>query len=86
MYRSLGAEDLITAPAHVVICAADGFRDKTVRPDELRQTDVTYLKVIGRGWICLSTILDDYSRYIIVPLPGSRLHCKRREGGSSAPR
>ena len=25
----------------------------------------TYLKVIGWGWFYLSTILDDYSRYII---------------------
>ncbi len=70
VYRILSAEDLITAPAHVVICVADGFRDKTVRPNELLlsgngQTDFTYLKVIGWGWFYLSTILDDYSRYII---------------------
>ena len=64
-YRLLKAEDLITAPAHVVICAADEFRDKTTRPNELWQTDFTYLKVIGWGWFYLSTILDDYSRYII---------------------
>jgi putative transposase len=35
------------------------------RPNELWQTDFTYLKVIGWGWFYLSTILDDYSRYII---------------------
>ena len=64
-YRILKAEDLITAPAHVVIRAADAFRDKTTRPNELWQTDFTYLKVIGWGWFYLSTILDDYSRYII---------------------
>jgi putative transposase len=64
-YRILKAEDLITAPAHVVIRAADEFRDKTSRPNELWQTDFTYLKVIGWGWFYLSTILDDYSRYII---------------------
>src|SRR5210317_976521 len=64
-YRLLKAEDLITAPAHVVICAADEFRDKTTRPNELWQTDFTYLKVIGWGWFYLSTILDDFSRYII---------------------
>lgn len=29
------------------------------------QTDFTCLKVIGWGWFYLSTILDDYSRYII---------------------
>ncbi len=65
VYRFLSAEDLITAPAHVVIKAADEFRDKTCRPNELWQTDFTYLKVIGWGWFYLSTILDDYSRYII---------------------
>ena len=65
VYRILSAEDLITAPAHVVIRAADEFRDKTTRPNELWQTDFTYLKVIGWGWFYLSTILDDYSRHII---------------------
>ena len=29
------------------------------------QTDFTYFKIIGWGWMYLSTILDDYSRYII---------------------
>jgi hypothetical protein len=48
-YRILKAEDLITAPAHVVIKAADEFRDKTTRPNELWQTDFTYLKVIGHA-------------------------------------
>ena len=54
-----------TAPAHVVIRAADAFRDKTTRPNELWQTDFTYLKVVGWGWFYLSTILDDHSRYIV---------------------
>ena len=29
------------------------------------QTDFTYFKIIGWGWYYLSTILDDYSRYIV---------------------
>ena len=49
MYRLLKAHDLITSPAFVVIKAADEFRDKTTAPNQLWQTDFTYLKVIGWG-------------------------------------
>ncbi len=65
VYRLLKAHDLITSPAFVVIKASDEFRDKTTAPNQLWQTDFTYIKVIGWGWFYLSTILDDYSRYII---------------------
>jgi transposase InsO family protein len=48
-------------PAFVVVKAADAFKDKTTAPNQLWQTDFTYLKVIGWGWFHLSTILDDFS-------------------------
>ena len=65
VYRILKSYDLITSPAYVVLSAAEEFRDKTTRPNQLWQTDFSYLKVIGWGWFYLSTILDDYSHYII---------------------
>jgi len=65
VYRILKAHDLITSPAFIVIKAAEEFKDKTTAINQLWQTDFTYLKVIGWGWFYLSTILDDYSRYII---------------------
>ena len=64
-YRILKSADLITAPDYVVIKAADEFTDKTTAINEMWQTDFTYFKIIGWGWYYLSTILDDYSRYII---------------------
>jgi transposase InsO family protein len=65
VYRLLKSQDLITSPAYIVIKAANEFKDKTTAPNQMWQTDFTYLKVMGWGWFYLSTILDDYARYII---------------------
>jgi putative transposase len=65
VYRLLKAQDLITSTAYVVIKAAEEFTDKTTAPNQLWQTDFTYLKIAGWGWYYLSTVLDDFSRYIV---------------------
>ncbi len=45
--------------------ASDRFQHPSWRVNELWQTDFTYFKIIGWGWYYLSTVLDDYSRFII---------------------
>jgi len=65
VYRILKAADLITSPAYVLMSAADAFQNPTTRVHEMWQTDFTYFRIIGWGWYYLSTVLDDFSRYII---------------------
>ena len=65
VYRILKARGLITTPAHILLSAGKEFKHKTAFVHELWQTDFTYFKVLGWGWYYLSTILDDYSRFIV---------------------
>src|SRR5246500_231189 len=65
VYRLLKDHGLITSPAFILMKAADRFANPTTAPNQLWQTDFTYLKVIGWGWFYLSTVLDDFSRYIV---------------------
>ena len=65
VYRILKAKGLITTPAHILLSAGDEFKEKTAFVHQMWQTDFTYFKILGWGWYYLSTVLDDFSRYII---------------------
>lgn len=65
VYRILKERGLTTAPSHILLAASNEFKDKTTFVHQMWQTDFTYFKIIGWGYYYLSTILDDYSRYII---------------------
>ena len=65
VYRILKVYGLITSPAYTVLSVKDKFDQPTTRINQLWQTDFTYLKVVHWGWYYLSTVMDDYSRYIL---------------------
>lgn len=65
VYRILKAHDLITSPASVLLRASESFKHPTRRVHELWQTDFTHLQVVDWGWYYLSTVMDDFSRFII---------------------
>lgn len=65
VYRILKQRGLIQPAGHEFMIAADEFYTKTKFVNEMWQTDFTYFKIKGWGWYHLSTILDDFSRYIV---------------------
>ena len=56
---------MIQSPAFEVITVKDKFDNPTKRVNEMWQTDFTQFLVVDWGWYYLSTVLDDYSRYIL---------------------
>ena len=65
VYRILKAADLITSPAYILMSASDAFQHPTTRVHEMWQTDFTYFRILNWGGYYLSTVLDDFSRYIL---------------------
>ena len=65
VYRILKSFDLVQSPIFHMVSAKEKYEKPTKRVHELWQTDFTQFKVIDWGRYYLSTILDDYSRYIL---------------------
>jgi putative transposase len=65
VYRILKKQGLVTTPAFRLMEAADEFYNPTTFANQLWQTDFTYFKIKNWGWYYLSTVLDDWSRYIL---------------------
>jgi len=65
VYRILKSYDLVQSPLFEMIGAKEKFEKPTQFVNELWQTDFTQFRVVNWGWYYLSTVLDDYSRYIL---------------------
>jgi len=66
VYRILKREGLIKPGEVVGFKAGKEYHRKTKKPNELWATDCAHLKVVDWGWYYLVTVMDDYSRFIIV--------------------
>lgn len=65
VYRILRERGLITAPHHIVMSAADEYKNKTTHVNEMWQTDFSYFRITGWGNYYMGSVLDDHSRFII---------------------
>jgi transposase InsO family protein len=66
VYRLLKDHGLITSPAFILMKAADRFDNPTTAPNQLWQTDFTYLKVVSRGLV----LPVHRARRLLAPHPG----------------
>jgi len=65
VYRRMKAAGWIKTREKKGFPAGTEYKVKTKRPNQMRQTDATYLLVKNWGWYFLISVLDDYSRRIL---------------------
>jgi len=65
IYRILRKEGLVKR-LEVQIVAGKEYHTKTTRPHQVWATDASYFRVVGWGYYYLVTVMDDYSRFILV--------------------
>ena len=73
VYRLLKKAGLIRLREEKTFPAGPEFAVKTKRPNQMWQTDATFLLVKNWGWYYLISILDDFSRKILAWLLQSRM-------------
>jgi len=66
VYRLLKREGLIRPAEIKGFKAGKEYHRKTKRPNQLWATDCAHIRVIHWGWYYLITVMDDYSRFILV--------------------
>lgn len=65
VYRTLRSRGLVKPMEKKTFPAGPEYSVKTKRPNQMWQTDATYLLVKNWGWYYLISVLDDFSRKIL---------------------
>ena len=66
-YRILRREGLVKSP-EMKMAAGQEFHTKTTKPHQMWATDASYFRVIGWGFYYMVTVMDDFSRFILVTI------------------
>ena len=65
VYRILRREGLVKRP-EMRLAAGKEYHRKTTGPHQMWATDASYFRVMGWGYYYMVTVMDDYSRFILV--------------------
>ena len=65
VYRILKREGLVKPP-EMKLLAGKEYQRKTSGPHQMWATDASYFRVVGWGYYYMITVMDDYSRSILV--------------------
>ena len=65
VYRILRRAGLVKSP-ELKLLAGKEYHRKTTGPHQLWATDASYFPVVGWGYYYLVTVMDDYSRFVLV--------------------
>ena len=64
VYLTLREEGPVKQPEMRMV-AGEEYHRETIRPHQMWATDASHLRVVGWGYHCLVTVMDDHSRSIL---------------------